>query len=138
MCNYHFLELSLVRVTGCLSVLQSNQPSLLACTSAEFQKCGVSSLLSSRVVPVRLVHMSRLDLHSPRAGGCRLTDMEGSDRRTDPERKPVAMLMKHRLSATVLSVAGSAKLRGERVDFSSPTGRLHFPHQWKLDTVICH
>lgn len=71
-------------------------------------------------------------------GGCRLTDIEGSDRRTDPERKPVAMLMKHRLSASVLSVAGSAKLRGERVLFSLQQAGFifHTSGNWTLSSVI--
>lgn len=71
-------------------------------------------------------------------GGCRLTDIKGSDRRTDPERKPVAMLMKHQLSTAVLSVAGSAKLRGERVDFSLQQAGFifHTSGNWTLSSVI--
>lgn len=80
-------------------------------------------------------------------GGCRLTDIKGSDRRTDPERKPVAMLMKHRLSTTVLSVAGSAKLGGSgwiflfngQASFSTPveSGHCHLSlSSWAVENIL--
>lgn len=31
-----------------------------------------------------------------------------------------------------------SKAQGRAGGFFSSTGRLHFPHQWKLDTVVCH
>lgn len=136
MFDYYCFYFAFLRVTGCLSVLQSIHPSVLSCTSTKFQKCGVFPFLGSGVMPVKL-HVSRFDLHSP-TGGCRLTDVEGADRKTDPERKPVAILMKHWLSATVLSVASSAKLRGERVDFSLQQAGFifHTSGSWTLSSVI--
>lgn len=68
------------------------------------------------------------------------TDRHRGDRqRGRPTEEPVAMLMQRSGATVTLPALPSSVCSGDSQSiFLTSTGSLHFPHYWKVDTVICY
>lgn len=106
-------------------------------TSAKFQKCGSSHFEAFWVLPVTSVPSYLALTCTPL--GWRQTDRHLGIRQKDGPREETCHHANEAsaVSDTTLGVRLS-KARGTVGGFFSSIGRLYFPHEWKLDTAICH
>lgn len=67
------------------------------------------------------------------------TDRRWGSRQKDGPGEEICRYANEALAVSDRTLGGQlCKAQGREGGFFSSTGRLHFPHQWKLDTVICH
>lgn len=133
----HDRQKSSWKFAGCLSVHQSVCPSALSHMSAKFHKCGLSHFEAFWVLRVTSVP-SCIDLTSTRLGW-RQTDRHLGIRQKDGPREETCLHANEASAVSDTTLGGRlSKAQGTVGGFFPSIGRLYFPHEWKLDNVICH